>query len=310
MRRIHSPVLLGNLEDATRTRVRRPFHLRCVRPCNSDLARAAAGVRAARRRPTRERRLFPGCLRRPGRQPDGARHPASGQAPMGADDRRGHTDRERMPAGAGDESLARCRPRPADAGHGHARYRDQPLSAGSYSAPPAQSLRAAEAAVCRRRLRRGPVDRRLSLPQRGGEPHLSRGGARHLHHAHLLLDLAACRQPEPAGGHRPAAEPAPLRAALRLPAAPGPLLGAGARPQRLVGHVLHLHADLCGQRRLSPRGRRRARVAGPRADAAGAGVGADRPEHRHRQSADHRLWSHRLGQSRRAAPRPGRRSCA
>ena len=68
--------------------------------------------------------------------------------------------------------------------------------------------------------------------------------------------LAACRQPEPAGGNGAAAEPAALRAALRLPAAPGPLLGAGARPQRLVGHVLHLHADLCGQRRLSPRGRR------------------------------------------------------
>ena len=310
MRRIHSPVLLGNLEDARARAFVVLFTCDAFARCDPDLARAAAGVRAARRRAARQRRLLPGCLRRPGRQPDGARHPASGQAPMGADDRRGHTDRERMPAGAGDESLARCRPRPADAGHGHARYRHQPLSAGSYPAPPAQSLRAAAAAVCRRRLRRGSVDRRLPLPQRGGEPHLSGGGARHLHHAHLLLDLAACRQPEPAGGNGAAAEPAPLRAALRLPAAPGPLLGAGARPQRLVGHVLHLHADLCGQRRLSPRGRRRARLAGPGADAAGARVGADRPEHRHAQSVDHRLWSHRAWPAWPRARRPGRRSCA
>ena len=230
---------------------------------------------------------------------------------MGPDDRRGHADRERVPPGAGDESLARCRSRPADAGHGHARYRHQSLSAGSHPAPPAQSLRAAAAPIRRRRLRRGPVDRRLPAPQRGGEPDLPGGGACHLDHAHLLLDLAAGRQPEPAGGHRAAAEPAALRAALCFPAAPGPLMGAGARPQRLVGDVLHLHADLCGQRRLSPRDRRRPRVARPGADAAGARVGADRPEHRHPQSADHRLWPHRAWPvSAAAAARPGRRSSA
>ena len=98
------------------------------------------------------------------------------------------------------------------------------------------------------------------------------------HHAHLLLDLAARRQPEPAGRRGAAAEPAQVRAALRRPAAPGAGVGAGARPQRLVGDELHLCADLCDQRRLSPGGRRRARVAGPGADAAGAGVGADRAQ--------------------------------
>ena len=64
--------------------------------------------------------------------------------------------------------------------------------------------------------------------------------------------LRLADNPSLQAGVVPPPSPLKLRAALRRPAAPGAGVGAGARPQRLVGDELHLYADLCDQRRLPP----------------------------------------------------------
>ena len=94
MRRIHSPDLLANVEDAKA----RAFVVlfTCDAFARSILISLVPlqAYDAAGRRAARQRRLLPGRHSGPCRQPDGARHPAPDQAPLGADDRCRRADGE------------------------------------------------------------------------------------------------------------------------------------------------------------------------------------------------------------------------
>ena len=254
--------------------VRRSLHLRCYRPLPAYFAGAAAGLCTARRSPARQRGLLPGGLRRPGRQSDGAGSASPRPPPLDADDRCDRAGIEQSAVCGGDNCLTRRRPGAANAGDGHPRCGHQSLFARPHPAAGAQPLRAATPPVRRKCLCCGTVARRLSAPQRGGEPHLPSGGNCLPDIAHLLLDLAASRQSEPAGGNATAAGSAPVRVAICFAAASGAVVASGARPQWVVGDVFHLHADLRGQCGLPAGDRRRAGVAGPGADAAPCACGA------------------------------------
>ena len=218
MRRIHSPVLLANVEDArarafvvlfTCDAFARSILISLVPLQAYELLGAAQLVSVV---------YFLVGVRGPRRQPDGARHPASGQAPMGPDDRRRRADGERAPVRAGNQGVAGCRPRPAGAGDGHARRRHQPLPAGSHPAPRG-SITSSRAGSClpaaRSRWARGSASICIATWRRTSPTSWRRSPRCAM--LTFFWTLAACRQPEPAGGGGAAAEPAPLRVSVSSP---------------------------------------------------------------------------------------------
>jgi MFS family permease len=251
MRRIHSPVLLGNLEDArarafvvlfTCDAFARSILISLVPLQAYELLGAAQLVSVV---------YFPGCLRRPGCQPDGALilHLVRRRwvLTIGAAIQIASV----MPAGAGDEGLARCR------------LALQMLAMAMLDI--VINLYLLDH-IPRRRLNHFEPRRLLFAgtafaagPWVG--VYLSRNVAENL--PILVAALATCTMPPSSGPcglpttracrqqrHRRRARSASCSASSPNRAWSSP--GCWRSAATAGGSCTHLHADLCGQRRLSP----------------------------------------------------------